>query len=120
MADDGRRMQIELGQDQGQGQDQVTSGSRKQTWKGRAGQGSFQKTGSGQVRSGHIDTLDGRGLALKVKDKVMEDRKEDAGQGKGCQGEGVFCSVLFLVPAIRTSKTVPNLANTSSRSFLVV
>ena len=22
----------------------------------------------------------------------MEDRKEDAGQGKGCQGEGVFCS----------------------------
>ena len=89
---------------------------------GRAGQGIAVFTRQGQVRSGHIETLHGRGLALKVKVKVMEDRKEDAGQGKGYQGqgEGVFCSVLFLVPAIRTSKTVPNLANTSSRSFLVV
>lgn len=86
------------------------------------GQGIAVFTRQGQVRSGHIETHHGGGSALKVKVKVrvMEDRKEDAGQGKGCRGEGVFCSVLFLVPAIRTSKTVPNLANTSSRSFLVV
>ena len=51
VADDGRRMQIVLGQDQGQGQDQVTSGSCKQTWKGRALQFSQDRVRSGQVRS---------------------------------------------------------------------